>query len=275
VTKVTAAPLAGADSDIVDYTDRAKSLEAGRGAEATMRQRRRVFSLAGLGALTIAGLVGGGVMGLGTRAGAQGGGIIVGEVMVAGTPPAPKTITVNKDPQVCGSEKKLVTVAVGPDHGLADAVVSLPDVKGAGGAKKSTLDQKGCEFHPDILIMAPGELEILNSDGILHNIHSTSTINTPFNQAQPKFKKAITEEIPKPEIIMLQCDVHSWMHGWLFVTDHTATLTGAKGDFRLENVPAGKHKVEVWHPVLGTQTKDVDVKAGREVKVRFDLSAKS
>jgi hypothetical protein len=53
---------------------------------------------------------------------------------------------------VCGSEKKLVTVAVGPEHGLREAVVSLPDVKGARGAARSTLDQKGCEFHPDVLI---------------------------------------------------------------------------------------------------------------------------
>jgi carboxypeptidase family protein len=239
-----------------------------------MRYGRGVVSVAGVGALAMTGLIAGAVVGIGTRAGAQAGGTIVGEVMVSGAPPAPKTIAVNKDPQVCGSEKKLVTVAVGPEHGLADAVVSLPDVKVAQRAAKSTLDQKGCEFHPDVLIMAPGELEILNSDGILHNIHSTSTANPPFNQAQPKFKKVITEEIAKPEIIKLQCDVHSWMHGWLFVTDHAATLTGAKGDFRLENVPAGKHKVEVWHPVLGTQTKEIDVKPGQEAKLRFDLSAK-
>src|SRR5215471_2297913 len=89
-----------------------------------------VFSRAGLGALTLALLVGAGIVGLGHRAGAQGGGgTIVGEVMVAGTPPAPKTIAVNKDPQVCGAEKKIVTVAVGPEHGLQDAVVALPDVK--------------------------------------------------------------------------------------------------------------------------------------------------
>jgi hypothetical protein len=240
-----------------------------------MRHRRAIFSLAGLGALTIAALVGGSVVGLGSRAHAQAGGTIVGEVAVLGTPPAPKTIAVNKDPQVCGSEKKIVTEAVGPEHGLAGAVVSLPDVKRASGAAKSTLDQKGCEFHPDVLIMAPGELDIINSDGILHNIHSTSTVNAPFNMAQPKFKKVITEEIGKPEIIKVQCDVHSWMLGWIYVTDHVATLTGVKGDFRIENVPAGKHKVEVWHPMLGTQTKEVDVKAGQEVKLRFDLAAKS
>lgn len=239
-----------------------------------MRHGRWGCTRARLGVLTIALLASGVIVGLGARAGAQGGGTIVGEVTVTGAPPAPKTVTVNKDPQVCGSEKKLVTVAVGPERGLADAIVSVPGVKGAR-PTKSTLDQKGCEFHPDILIMAPGELDIVNSDGILHNIHSTSTLNSPFNMAQPKFKKVITEEIAKPEIIKLQCDVHSWMHGWLFVTDRAAALTGAKGEFRLENVPAGKHKVEVWHPVLGTQSKEIDVKPGQEVKVHFDLSAKS
>jgi hypothetical protein len=54
-----------------------------------------------------------------------------------------------------------------------------------------------------------------------------------------------------------------------------AVLTGAKGDFKLENMPPGKHRVEVWHPVLGTQSREVDVKPGQEVKLRFDLPAKS
>jgi hypothetical protein len=162
-----------------------------------MRQRRGFVRLTGLGVLTIV-LLGVGLVGLWTWVGAEGGGTIVGEVMVQGTPPAPKTITVNKDPQVCGSEKKLVDVTVGPEHGLADAVVSLPDVKSTPRPAKSTLDQKGCEFHPEVLVMGPGELDILNSDGILHNIHSTSTANRPFNMAQPKFKKVITEEIASP-----------------------------------------------------------------------------
>jgi hypothetical protein len=234
-----------------------------------------MLRVAGLGALLIGLVVGVAILGPGAPVEAQGGGTIVGEVTFAGTPPAPRTVAVNKDPQVCGHEKKIVDVAVGPEHGLADAVVSLPDVKRAPEAAKSTLDQKGCEFHPEVLVMAPGELDIVNSDGILHNIHSLSTANRPFNKAQPKFRKVITEDIAKPEAIKVQCDVHSWMHGWLFVTEHPAVLTGAKGDFKLENVPPGKHRVEVWHPVLGTQSREVDVKPGQEVKLRFDLSAKS
>ncbi len=207
-------------------------------------------------------------------AGAQGGGTIVGEVKVTGTPPAPKVIKVNKDNEVCGNEKKLVEVAVGPANGLGDAVVSVSDAKGAKPSKAAVLDQKGCEFHPDLLVMAPGELKILNSDGVLHNIHTFSTVNPPFNKAQPKFKKEMTEKLEKPEVVKVQCDAHSWMHGWILVTENPAAVTDEKGAFKLDNVPPGKHKVEVWHPVLGKQSKEVEVKSGQEVKVAFELAAK-
>ncbi len=61
---------------------------------------------------------------------------------------------------------------------------------------------------------------ILNSDGIRHNIHTFSTANAPINKAQPRFKKVITETFGEPEIIRVQCDVHSWMQGWIVVKPH-------------------------------------------------------
>lgn len=207
-------------------------------------------------------------------AGAQGGGTIVGEVKVTGTPPAPKTVKVNKDNEVCGNEKKIVDVAVGPGNGLGDAVVAVTDAKGPKPAKKPALDQKGCEFHPPLLVMAPGEVDILNSDGVLHNIHTLSTVNPAINKAQPKFKKVMTEKLEKPEAVKVRCDVHTWMQGAIYVTESPAAVTDQKGSFKIENVPAGKHKVEVWHPILGKQTKDVEVKAGQEAKVSFELAAK-
>ncbi|MBI3457673.1 MAG: hypothetical protein HY002_18005 [Candidatus Rokubacteria bacterium] len=207
-------------------------------------------------------------------AGAQGGGTIVGEVKVTGTPPPPKTVKVNKDNQVCGNEKKLADVEVGPGSGLGNAVVSVTDAKAAKPGKKAVLDQKGCEFHPEVLVVAPGELDILNSDGVLHNIHTFSTANPSVNKAQPKFKKVITERLEKPEVIKVQCDVHAWMRAWIVVTENPAGVTDDRGSFKIENVPAGKHKVEVWHPVLGKQSKEIEVKAGQEAKVSFELAAK-
>jgi hypothetical protein len=221
--------------------------------------------------LAVAATAAGVVLMAGGPAGAQGGGSISGEVKFAGAAPAPKVVKVNKDNEVCGQEKKISEVAVGAGGGLGETLVSVSDAKGAKPSKPAVLDQKGCEFHPDMLVMSPGEIKILNSDGVLHNIHTFSTANPPINKAQPKFKKEMTEKLDKPELVKVQCDAHSWMHGWIYVTENPTAVTDANGAFKLENVPPGKHKVEVIHPVLGKQTKEVEVKAGQDTKVAFEL----
>jgi len=229
-------------------------------------------------ALSLVGLLGALVVAPGPQVGAQGGGTVVGEVKYQGTPPAPEMLKVTKNTEVCGKEKTSPQLVVGPDKGIQWAVVSLAGAKGSPPkpAKKPALDQKGCEFQPHVLLVPAGaEVDILNSDGILHNIHTFSTANPPFNISQPKFKKVITAKFDKPEIVKVKCDVHGWMSGWIVVMDHPwYAVTDGKGAFKLENVPAGKHKVEVWHETLGKVTKEVEVKAGAEVKVAFELGKK-
>ena len=135
------------------------------------------------------------------------------------------------------------------------------------------LDQNRCEFAPRVVIVPAGSsLDILNSDGILHNIHTYSTANPTINKAQPKFKKVMTERFDKPEYVKVTCDVHSWMVGWIAVvpTAYHAISDGS-GAAKIGNVPPGKHTVEVWHPTLGKQTKEVEVKAGQTTRVAFDV----
>jgi len=218
------------------------------------------------------------ITGASTPVTAQGGGSIVGEVKFSGTPPAPKVTKVNKDNQVCGDEKRSEDVIVGPNKGLQNAVVSVVGAKGPAPkpAQKTVLDQKGCQFVPHVLVVPAGaDVDILNSDGVLHNIHTSSTANPSLNKAQPKFKKVMTEKFDKPEIVQLRCDVHSWMAGWLVVQAHPLyAVSDASGAFKLDNVPPGKHKVEVWHETLGTMTQEVEVKAGAPSKVTFELGKK-
>jgi plastocyanin len=204
---------------------------------------------------------------------AQGGGTVEVEVKYNGKPVVEK-IKVNKDTQQCGTEATVEKVVVGGNKGLANAVASVPGAKGGGQAAKAVLDQKGCKFIPHVVLMSPGELEIKNSDGILHNIHTYSTANPAINKAQPKFKKTMTEKFEKPEMVKVTCDVHSWMLGWVAVTPGPAAVTDGDGVAKIENVPAGKQKVEVWHETLGKQTKDVDVKAGQTTKVSFEMKGK-
>jgi len=204
-------------------------------------------------------------------AGAQGGGTIEAAVTYAGAPVVEK-LKVNKDTEKCGTEAVIEKVVVGTNKGLANAVVSVPGPKGAPKAVKATVDQHGCKFVPHVVAMTPGEVELKNSDDILHNIHTYSTANPSINKAQPKFKKVMTEKFEKPEIIKLTCDVHSWMLGWIAVMPSPFFgVTDANGVTKIENVPPGKYNVEAWHETLGKQTKEVEVKAGQTAKVAIEM----
>jgi hypothetical protein len=39
----------------------------------------------------------------------------------------------------------------------------------------------------------------------------------------------------------------------------------------IEHLPAGSHAIEVWHPVLGKQSRDLDVRAGQTTQVVFEM----
>jgi plastocyanin len=206
------------------------------------------------------------------------GGTIVGVVKYIGVPPHPKTLQITKDQQVCGKTAKTEQSLMVANGNIADAVVFIPDMK-TGKRMDPTevkLDQRDCEYHPHVLAFPAGStVEILNPDGILHNIHSYSKTNAPFNYAQPKFKKRLTIKIERPEIINIRCDVHSWMNGWLFSSQNPYySVTDSSGSFRLTDVPPGTYTLKVWHEALGTLSKKVTVKPKEETKVTIELAKK-
>jgi len=205
------------------------------------------------------------------------GGTITGMIKFAGTAPVRKELQVTKDREVCGKKQHMSwDLVVDPNKGIENAVVSLVDTnKGEKWAvAKATLDQNVCEYTPHVVVVPTGgALDILNSDGILHNIHTYSKANSSINKAQPKFKKVLTEKFAKPEIIKVTCDAHSWMLGWVVVSDHPyVAVTNDKGEFTLSNVPPGNYKLEVWQETLGKKVQDVVVKAKQETKLNIELA---
>jgi len=208
--------------------------------------------------------------------GAGAGGTVEAFVTYAGAPAVEK-IAVNKDTEKCGTEAVIQKVAVGANKGLANAVVSVVGATGEAATKtKASIEQKGCEFSPHVVAMMPGELEIRNSDDILHNVHTYSTANPPINKAQPKFKKTMVERFDKPELIKLTCDVHSWMLAWIVVMPHPFFgVTDGAGVAKIENVPAGRHTLEVWHEALGTAAAELEVKAGRVSRVIIEMTKRA
>ena len=213
-----------------------------------------------------------------TALAASSGGTISGRVVFVGDAPAAKKVKVTKDNEKCGTEVTAEELVVGSDKGIQNAVVSVAGLKGAPAkpANAPTVDQKGCVFHPHVLIAPVGVgIDILNNDGILHNFHTHGTKNTAMNRAQPGFRKKMSETFNQAEVIKVSCDAHSWMSGWLVITDHPyIDATDGSGVFKIDDVPPGNHTVEVWHETLGKITKTVAVKAGEEAKVTFELSKK-
>ncbi len=209
---------------------------------------------------------------------AQEAGSIGGRITFAGEPPAKKKLDITKDKEVCGTVEHFdESLVVGSDKGVANVVVTVLGAKGGKFAsQKVELDQKGCRYTPHVVVVpTTGQLDILNSDGILHNIHTYSTANPSINKAQPKFKKVLTEKFSKPEIIKAACDAHAWMTGWVVATDHPfVAVTDEKGHFTIKDVPAGNYKVEIWHETLGKQVKEVSVKAKEEAKLTVELAKK-
>jgi len=207
-------------------------------------------------------------------------GDIVGKVKYAGTAPTPAKIQATKDQAVCGKVEHIdESLLVGPDKGVKNVVVNIADPKDGKKytpAAKPMLDQNGCKFVPHVDIVPAGqEVTIVNSDGILHNIHTFPKNNPQFNKAQPKFRKEMPATFEKPDIIQIKCDVHSWMAGWIVVAGHAYyALTDASGNFKIDGVPAGTYTLEYWQEKLGKQSKSVTVPATGSVTADLEYAAK-
>lgn len=200
----------------------------------------------------------------------SGGGTISGSVTFDGKPPVMKALKIEKDAKVCAVHPKYrEDVVVGSKGGLKNVVVYIDGIKsGKAWAEKFILDQNGCWFDPHVIIVGVGKkLSILNSDGILHNIHTYSTINPSINKAQPKFKKRISAKFAKPEFIKLRCDVHAWMKGWIVsAANPYYVVTDESGNFSISDVPAGTYTLKYWHETLGEQSMELTVTAGGDTK---------
>lgn len=207
------------------------------------------------------------------------GGTISGMVLYDGAAPTLKALRVEKDKKVCALHDKFnEELVVGAKGGLKNVVVYIETIEtGKVWEKKYTLDQDGCKFEPHVMVVGAGEkLSILNSDKILHNIHTYSKINPSMNKAQPKFKKKMTVKFSKAEFIRLRCDVHAWMSGWIVsAANPYYVVTDESGNFSISDVPAGTYTLKYWHEKLGEQSTEVTVAGGGSAKSDAKFSPKS
>jgi plastocyanin len=197
---------------------------------------------------------------------------ITGTVTFAGKVPTLPPLTMNADPACAKKHSKPVPsemLVLGGGNTMGNILVwvskGLPTGKTWPAPKTPvTLDQKGCVYVPHVQgIMVGQAYRILNSDGILHNVHALPKVNRAFNQPMPPTMKEKTVTFDKPEpIFQIKCDVHPWMQAYIGVFTHPFFSTSStNGKFTISGLDPGTYEITAWHERLGTQTATVTVGA--------------
>ncbi len=205
------------------------------------------------------------------------GGAVTGLVKFSGAAPARTKLAVDKDLSVCGQggEKLSEVLVVSASKGIKNVVVTLEGIaegkKFAG--KTATLDQRNCVYSPHVLVVpVGGQLNLLNGDGVMHNVHAYSLKNTPFNESIPATKKSV-KTLPFSEVVKMGCDVHKWMGAWVVVVENPYyAITDESGGFEIDEIPAGKYTLRAWHESLGKVEQEVTIAAGQAATVNFQMS---
>ena len=213
------------------------------------------------------------------------GGTISGVVKFEGDAPEMKMIEVTKDQAICGATEKYdETLVVGEGNALKNTIVYLIDIsqgKDFDKTVKLEIDQKGCQFNPHVQIIPVGaRLTMLNNDKVNHNVHIFSSVNKPVNKQQTKNRKKMrlagVKKVEGP--VSVKCDIHGWMSAWAAYVPHPyVAVTNEKGEFMLEDVPAGTYKLGYWHEACGSNSASpasVTVEAGGTATQDFTLKLK-
>lgn len=137
---------------------------------------------------------------------------------------------------------------------LADAVLMLEPV----GAKAAVrplphveMGQENKQFTPLVTVVTPGtKVAFPNRDTVRHHVYSFSEakkfeiklyVGRPENPVQ----------FDQPGIVVLGCNIHDSMVGWIVVTDTPwYAKTPAGGRASLGEVPPGSYRLRTWHPEL-------------------------
>jgi len=205
------------------------------------------------------------------------GGTIRGKVTFAGSPPPKKKIIPTKDREACGSGVREVDqIALGPDRAVQEAVVYLKQVARGKAwertAKTPVIDNVKCDFVPHVQVVRAGDLEIVNSDPVLHNTHGFLGKATVFNVALPNQGQRITRPLKRPGLVRVECDAHGWMLGWIHVADNPYhAVTGKDGGFTLGDVPPGSYTLVAWQAYTGAVEVPVTVKPKEVTAVTIEL----
>ena len=130
-------------------------------------------------------------------------GTITGTATYDGKVPALKPLSVAAEP-ICSKQHETVPnemLVLGSGNTMANVLVRVVSGLPAGKTYPApttpvTMDQHGCQYKPHVMgIMVGQPFKVLNSDGILHNVHALPKVNATFNMAMPPTRKEASADL--------------------------------------------------------------------------------
>ena len=145
-------------------------------------------------------------------------------------------------------------------------------LEGALGSKPitATVEQKGRQFLPDLLVLPVGStVSFPNLDPIFHNVFSLSKPKE-FDLGNYPKDHTRTVTFAKSGVVFVNCHLHSNMSAVIVITPNQwNTRSDATGHFRLCDVPPGNYTVVAWHKAAGFFRQEVSVTDAGSTPVHF------
>ena len=182
-------------------------------------------------------------------------------------------VQVDVDQAVCGDEVEDRAAVVEHSGGVANAVIAVTGALWVVEPAPPAIDNKNCYFEPRVQVARTRSVVTVTSeDETLHTTHAyDDRARTTFNIAIPIPGLSIERPLRRRGVVRVECDSHSWMRAWVYVTDDIATVSGSDGRFDIGDVPPGTYELTIWHERYGGTSHTVNVRAGETVEANFTL----
>lgn len=117
--------------------------------------------------------------------------------------------------------------------------------------KPAIMDQRNLAFVPRVLVVGVGaSVEFPNNDTVSHQVYSFSAAK---RFQLPLYKGELHPPVTfdRPGLVVLGCNIHDSMVGYIYVTDAPYFgTTEAGGSLEIKAVPAGDYRIILWSPFI-------------------------